>query len=139
MKIPEKFKESQRDQDFRGTQPMQVAYKLVDLDNSHFPDAFQSTIIDVRVFWPNYSETCNAVIWVRDAKGNRYGYGIGMTSGVGYHHESAAIYDAMCDLGIEFGAAERFEASGASAQEEAIRNLGKALGYKNTLLVDFNP
>jgi hypothetical protein len=139
MKIPEKFNESRRSQTFRETQPMHIAYKLIDMDNERFRDTYQSVILDVRVFWPNHSETCKAIVWVRDEKESRYGCGVGITSGYGYRHESAAIYDAMRDLGIKFDRGEAFDAAGTSAQEKAVRNLGEALGYKNTFLVDFNP
>ena len=132
MKIPEIFVESRRNQNFRSKQPMVIAYKLIDLDD---PD--WTVIIDVRVFWPNNSGTCKAVIWIKDKKGNRYGWGVGVTSGFGYHHESDAIQNAFEDIGIEFD--KGFSGEGAKAQENAIRKVGDALGYNNTVLVDFNP
>jgi len=137
MKIPEKFNEGRGDQKFRQTKPMHLAYKLINLDDPDMKEPFESTVIDVRVFWGNNSGTCWAVIWIKDKKGNRYGWGIGKTSGYGYHHESAAIQDAFQEMGIEFD--RSFDGSGTKAQENAIRNVGEAMGYKNTLLVDFYP
>ena len=139
MRVPEKFNESQKNQKFRLTQPMCKAYKLIDLDNPEWKKLFEAVVIDIRVFWPNNSQTCKAVIWIMDMKGNRYGWGIGITSGGGYHHESVAIEDAFNDMGIEFETNEGFGASGTKAQENAICKVGEALGYKNTMLVDFNP
>jgi hypothetical protein len=132
MKIPDKFTESKRNQNFRKTQPMCVVYKLIDLES-------MNTIIDERVFWPNNSMTCKAVIWISSPKGELYGWGVGITRGSGYHHESAAIMDAFQDMGIKFEAGEAFEGMGAGAQERAIQKIGEAMGYKNTLLVDINP
>ena len=137
MKIPERLNESRREQKFRQTQPMTLAYKLIDLDAPDCKKLYESAIIDVRVFWPDDSETCSAVIWIKDIKGKRYAYGIGETTGYGYHHESAAIQDAFEDMGIEFD--RSFDGVGKRAQEIAICGVGEALGYKNTLLVDFNP
>jgi hypothetical protein len=132
MKIPEKLNESCRSQRFRENQPMCVAYKLIDLES-------KTDVIDVRVFWPNNSQTCRAVIWVSSPKNGVYGWGVGITRGGGYHHESAAIMDAFQDVGIIFGPGEAFGGMGNGAQEHAIKSLGAALGYENTLLVDFNP
>ena len=137
MKIPEKINESRRSQNFRKTQPMHIAYKLIDLDNSNWKEPFEAVIIDVRVFWPNNSGTCKAVIWIKDKKGSRCGWGVGATKGFGYHHESDAIQDAFKDMGIEFDSG--FGGAGTKAQENAIRKVGEALGYNNTVLVDFNP
>jgi hypothetical protein len=137
MKIPEQFNESRRNQKFRETQPMHMAYKLIDLDDPQWKKQFEAVIIDVRVFWPNRSEVCRAVIWIKDKNGNRYGWGVGKTKGFGYHHESAAIQDAFDDMGIKFD--RSFDGAGSGAQEKAIRDVGEALGYKNTVLVDFNP
>lgn len=139
MKIPEKLNESRRSQTFRETQPMCQAYKLIDLDNPNWKEQLEGVVVDVRVFWRNNSQTCRAIIWIQDHKGKRHGYGIGITSGRGYHHESAAIQDAFVDLGIKFEAGESFEGMGIGAQEKAIKKIGEALGYKNALLVDFNP
>jgi hypothetical protein len=139
MKIPEKFEESLRSQKFRETQPMCVAYKLINLDNPRWRDRGVGVVIDVRVFWSNNSQTCRAVVWIADEKGSRYGYGVGRTSGGGYHHESAAIMDAFQDMGITFGLGEGFSGKGIGAQEAAIKSVGKALGYENTYLVYFNP
>jgi hypothetical protein len=138
MKIPDQLTSSQRSQKFRGTQPMQIAYKLIDLDNPNWKEQ-DGVVIDVRVFWPNQSLTCRAVIWIRDEKGNRHGYGIGVTTGGGYHHESAAIQDAFMDIGFKFENGEYFDGSGTRAQENAIRNIAAAMGYNNTLLISFNP
>jgi hypothetical protein len=132
VKIPEKFTESKRNQNFRNTHPMCVAYKLIDLESLN-------VIIDVRVFWPNESMTCRAVIWINSPKGKLYGWGVGITKGSGYHHESAAIMDAFQDMGIKFEAGEAFKGMGTGAQERAIQKTGEVLGYKNTLLVSFNP
>jgi hypothetical protein len=134
MKIPEKFTESRRSQNFRNTQPMCLAYKLIDLDSED-----KTVIIDVRVFWPNRCITCKSVIWINSPKGNLYGWGVGITSGGGYHHESVAIMYAFQDMGIEFEAGEAFAGCGTKAQEKAIKTIGEALGYKSTLLVGFNP
>ena len=139
MKIPEQLNSSRRNQKFRLTQPLCIAYKLIDLDNPKWKEQFEAVIIDARIFWSNNSQTCKAVIWIMDETGNRYGWGIGVTSGSGYHHESVVIEDAFNDLGIEFETNEGFGASGTKAQENAIRKVGEALGYKNTLLVYFNP
>jgi hypothetical protein len=135
MTIPKQFHDCQKQLKFRGTQPMVCAYKLLDLDSEKKNDV----IVDVRCFWPNHSESCSAVVWVHDQKGNRYGYGVGKTTGYGYDHESAAIMAAMMDMGIIFESKESFDGYGPAAQEEAIKNLGTALGYENTLLVDFHP
>ena len=137
MKIPEVLNESRREQKFRQTQPMHLAYKLIDLDDPNCKELSESTIVDVRVFWPDDSETCSAVIWIREKKGSRFACGVGETTGYGYHHESAAIQYAFEDMGIEFDRC--FDGAGKKAQEIAICDVGKALGYKNTLLVDFNP
>jgi hypothetical protein len=134
MKIPEKLKESRRDQKFREAQPMVVAYKLIDLDSEDKP-----AIIDVRVFWRNNSMTCRAIIWINSLRGDLHGWGVGVTSGCGYHHESAAIMGAFLDVGIKLETGEGFDGLGTGAQEKAIKRLGEALGYKNTLLVYFNP
>ena len=137
MKIPEKFNEGRSDQKFRLTQPMHTAYKLINLDNPEGIEDFEAVIVDVRVFWPNNSQTCRAVIWIKDKIGKRYGWGVGMTRGFGYHHESAAIQDAFNNMGIKFD--RSFDGAGSKAQEKAIRDVGEALGYQNTILVDFNP
>ena len=139
MKIPERFNESSRSQNFRQTQPMHIAYKLIDLDDPEWKKLYESVVIEVRVFWPNNSQTCKAVIWIKDKKGHRYGWGVGVTSGTGYHHESVAIEDAFSDMGIKFDTQEAFGTSGTGAQEKAIVKIGEALGYNNTVLVDFNP
>ena len=139
MKIPEMFNESRRNQKFRQTQPMCIAYKLINLDEPEWKKQYESVVIEARVFWPNNSGTCKAVVWIKDKNGNRYGWGVGVTSGAGYHHESAAIEDALNDIGIKFDSQEGFGALGTRAQEKAIIKVGEALGYKNTLLVDFNP
>jgi hypothetical protein len=138
MKIPEQLKESHKKPNFRETQPMCVAYKLIDLDNPERKNLYQSVIVDVRVFWGK-STTCRSVVWINDPKGKRYGWGVGITSGSGYHHESAAIMDAFLDMGIKLESGEAFDGSGTGAQENAIVKLGEAMGYKNTMLVDFNP
>ena len=138
MNIPENFKESQRSQKFRMSQSMCIAYKLIDLD-SESRQHNVTTIIDIRVFWPKYSQTCSAVIWINDLKNKRYGWGVGIARGYGYHHESAAIEDAFGDMGIKFESKESFGSTGTGEQENAIRKVGAALGYENTLLVDFNP
>jgi hypothetical protein len=113
-------------------QPMCLAYKLIDLES-------EEVIIDVRVFWPESSMTCKAVVWITSSKNNMYGWGVGIARGGGYHHESSAIQDAFMDMGIKFESGEYFDGSGTRAQEEAIKKIGETLGYKNTLLVDFNP
>ena len=48
MKIPEKLNESLSDQEFRHTQTMNLAYKLIDLDEPQRKEWFRE-IIDVRV------------------------------------------------------------------------------------------
>ena len=137
MKIPKAFREGTSDQKFRQTKPMHLAYKLIDLEAEDVKDLFDSTLIDVRVFWANNSDTCRAVIWIKDKKGNRYGWGVGKTTGYGYHHESTAIQAAFENLGIEFD--RSFDGAGTRAQEKAILDVAVAMGYTNTLLVDFNP
>jgi hypothetical protein len=72
VKIPEVLIESGKSQKFRESQPMCLAYKAINLDD---PD--RADVIDVRCFWPNNSDTCRCVIWIRDAKGNRYSHGVG--------------------------------------------------------------
>jgi hypothetical protein len=138
MKIPERLKDSGKSQKFRETQPMCVAYKLIDLDNLKLKE-HQSVVIEARVFWPNSSNTCRAVVWIRDEKGGRYSHGIGVAGGSGYHHESTAIMAAFEDMGIMFEGRERFDGVGTAAQAAGIKKIGEALGYENTLLVDFNP
>jgi hypothetical protein len=138
VKIPDQLTSSRKSQKFRETQPMHIAYKLVDLDNPNWKEQ-SGVVIDARVFWPNHSQTCRAVIWINDEKGRRYNYGIGVTSGCGYHHESAAIQDAFMDMGIKFEGGESFDGGGTGAQEKAIRKVAEAMGYDNTLLISFNP
>jgi len=145
MKIPEKLKETGKSLQFRETQRLCVAYKLINLvslretNAPNVRDLHESVVVDVRVFWPNNSQTCRAAIWIYDRNGNRYGRGVGITSGGGYHHESAAIQDAFADMGILFEGAEAFDGMGTRAQETAICKVGEALGYANTLLVDVTP
>ena len=113
MKIPDQFKESKRNQRFRESHPMCVAYKLLDLDDLR--EKHDPSIIDVRVFQKNNSQTCRAVIWIHDKKGKRYSWGVGITSGCGYHHESEAIEDAFRDMGIKFESGESFGSTGTTA------------------------
>lgn len=134
MKIPEVLTESGKSQNFRKNQPMCVAYKVIDLD-----DPNRNDIIDVRCFWPNHSDTCRCVIWIGDARGNRYSYGVGIAGGGGYHHESTAIQDAFASMGITFHDGDGFGGMGEKAQETAIMKVAAGLGYKNILLVKFNP
>jgi len=110
MKIPERFNEGEGYQEFRQTKPMCIAYKLINLDDPKMKELFESVVIDVRVFWGKNGGTCWAVIWIKDKKGNRYGWGVGRTSGYGYHHESAAIQDAFHEMGIVFDSS--FDGSG---------------------------
>jgi hypothetical protein len=132
MKIPKGFYESKRNQQFRNKHPMCCAYKLIDLES-------KQDIVDARVFWRNGSMTCRAVVWISSPKDNVYRWGVGITTGGGYHHESAAIYDALVDMRIELEKGEYFNGAGTGAQEKAIKTIGESLGYKNTLLVSFNP
>jgi hypothetical protein len=136
MKIPKLLRESSRNQKCREEWPMVLAYKLMDLDACGQED---KAIIDVRVFWANGSTKTKAVIWIWDRMGKRYGWGVGITGGYGYHHESDAIQDAFQDMGFVFESEEHFGTVGEKAQEDAIRDIGKEMGYENTLLVKFTP
>jgi hypothetical protein len=118
---------------------MVLAYKLIDLDYIKESVRLYDAIIDVRVFWPSEFCSCKAIIWIRNERANQYGWGVGITKGYGYHHESTAIHDAFCDMGILFDENERFDLAGTKMREEAIIEIGKAMGYTNTLLVYFNP
>jgi hypothetical protein len=131
VKIPKKLLCGKKSVKFRETWRMSLGYKLINF-------VTLNTVIDVRVFWPSRGSTCKAVIWVNSHARNG-GYGVGIAGGYGYHHESAAIQNAFNDMGIIFEGEEWFFAVGEGAQEDAIKAVGKALGYNNVLLVKFNP
>ncbi|GHV78612.1 hypothetical protein AGMMS49944_04030 [Spirochaetia bacterium] len=136
MKIPKLLRESSRNQKCREEWPMVLAYKLMNLDACGQDG---KAIIDVRVFWADGSSKAKAVIWIYDQMGNRYGWGVGITDGFGYHHESEAIQDAFRDMGFVFESGEHFGSVGEGAQEKAIREIAREMGYENTLLVKFTP
>jgi hypothetical protein len=115
---------------------MVLAYKLIDMDAN---DREEYAVIDVRVFSADDSSKARAVVWIWDIAGNRVGWGVGITDGYGYHHESDAIQDAFQDMGFVFESGEQFGTAGEGAQEKAIRKIAQEMGYENTLLVKFTP
>jgi len=136
MKLPEKFKDGTGSQDFRKTNPLTYAIKVVNLDKS---ENNHREIIDIRFYEsPETNDegypVLNCVIWIRDDKNNNYGWAMGKTEGYGYHMESAALHGAFLDLGITFEKGEDFNAAGDDAMKKGIKTLASCLGYNNVYL-----
>jgi hypothetical protein len=133
MKLPETFKEI-GNQAFRESDALIGGGHVIDLDS-------KKVIIDYRLFAPHnpYSDRVSVVLWIRDDKSNRFCWATGTTAGHGYHHESAAISNAMRNMGIVFDKNEDPDSRGTEAQEAALDNLAHTLGYTNTLVVPFHP
>jgi hypothetical protein len=133
MKLPEYFT-SGGNQDFRNTKMLVGGGHVIDLDT-------EKVIIDYRFYTPKKTGANGlyAAIWIHDNKGDRHAYGTAKVTGAGYHYTSAAISQALKELGVTFNAGEDPDSGGTQAQEAALNTLARCLGYDHTLLVSFGP
>ena len=75
------------------------------------------------------------IVWING--NDKWGRGVGKAGGYGYDKKSAALGAALRDAGVVLN--KNIEGVGESAELEAIRALGDALGFPDAILVDFHP
>lgn len=119
MKIPESLTETGGSQEFRHEWMLITAYKIIDLEAE---EENHREIIDARFYIPKKNSSLNmkCIIWIRDAKNNRYAWALGKTYGAGYHQQSEVTSDALRKMGIEFERQEDPASKGSDALEETL-------------------
>ena len=109
--------------------PLIGGYKLIDAGKK---GTFK-TLVDVRFYQVKNGSVVYCIVWI--SGDNKYGRGVGRAGGYGYDKSSAALGSAISDAGITLS--QSIDGVGESAEREAILAIGEALGYADTLLVDF--
>lgn len=92
------------------------------------------TPVEIRLYWPAQS-TCYACIWVNGKE--IHTLGSGSAGGYGYHHESAAAYEAITNAGFKLS--EPISGVGDAAIESAVKAIATLLGFPDSLILKVHP
>ena len=111
--------------------PLIGGYKLIDAGKK----GTLKTLVDVRFYQVKNGSVVYCIVWI--SGGEKYGRGVGRAGGYGYDKHSAALADALSDAGVAIDS--DISGRGEGAEQDAIKAIGEALGYRDTILVDFHP
>lgn len=109
-------------------------WKLIDLDAEPYgSDKAMPCVLDIRVYWTSARHYC--CIWLVHAGGHRNASGV--AQGFGYHRGSAAVSDAIKNLGFKLS--EDIDGRGYDSCTSAFRAIAEALGIKRPAIVTIHP
>jgi len=126
--VPEKLGWTEKSMNFRETSPLLQGITIVDIWSGRI-----ETCIEAR-FYGRAAVKC--AVWVYGTHA-RNGCGVGRAGGYGYHKASAALCNALDDMGIRLG---RFRCTGCgdTAMEDALLEIARECGAANPQVVKFH-
>lgn len=132
---------------WRDTAILFEGYKIITYKKDSKPrkgyeeyDTPYKELMDVRIFYTKSSRTSmgsnKVLVWVTGGAG-RCGRSHGKAGGCGYHRPSAALADALRNLGVKLG---DFDCAGVgdTAMKDVCMELCRLMGYDDLYLVHFH-
>jgi hypothetical protein len=128
MILPEVLKESALSMKFRDNTPLHSGMKVVSVMDKDLKE-----IIDAR-FYRGNSGRVYCCVWVHGDE--RYGRGVGIADGYGYHKTSAALSFALQDMGLVLRKHD-CNCAGEGAMADILKEFARLMGYENAHLIEF--